>query len=347
MLAIPMLLRVARQLERTWAARSKPWSEPGRTWTALEAHLAGAAMIRSRLRQALSRNLPHAAATLKEELIGTLRSAGMRIEELRTAYGEHNRRTPDRCEWAKELRHLEAEFGAVEVRWTQTVIRIATEPIVLQGVSLGPFAIEFDWSRDRSAGAKFFKVKALAANVPSDRDNVTHPHVQDDVLCPGDAREALDEAVADGRLVDAFLLVQSVLTHYNPNSAYVRLDEWDGSHCAQCGQRIASSESDSCEGCDCTLCDECTDRCEGCDQTRCGDCLSPCDICRARHCRGSLKHIDKDRSVCPACLAACGRCSERVAKDDLDADGLCSTCQSEENHDDHPEAAAAAIARSG
>ncbi|HEX3313431.1 MAG TPA: hypothetical protein VHR72_01015, partial [Gemmataceae bacterium] len=287
MLAIPLLLRVARQLERIWAGRSEPWSEPDRTWAALESHLAGAAAIRRRLRLALARNLSQAAATLKQELNGTLRSAALRIEELRTTYGDENRRMPDRCEWVKELRHLEAEFGAVEVRWADTVIRVVTDPIVLHGIRLGPFAIEFDWTCDRrSTRARSFRIKALKPNPPSGRDDVTHPHVQDEILCAGDANDSLDEAVAAGRLVDAFLLVQSVLATYNANSPYVRLDEWDGLLCAECGRRVGSSETQSCEGCDCTLCDECGDRCEGCSETRCGDCLSPCDVCLARHCRG-------------------------------------------------------------
>jgi hypothetical protein len=45
-------------------------------------------------------------------------------------------RAPELCHWIRELRQLEAEFGTVEIRWTEAVLRAATEPIVLRDVSL-------------------------------------------------------------------------------------------------------------------------------------------------------------------------------------------------------------------
>lgn len=339
MLTVPILLRLARQLEAIWARRFEPWSDPWRVWDSFDSHLAGAVELRRKIHLAVAKNLTCAGPALREELNALLRAMIGRIDELRDGYASVTNRVPDRCEWIKELRHLEDEFGTVEVRWTSAVIRVVTDPIVLRDVYLGPFAIEFDWKHDhRSPGSKFFQVKALSPNVPSGRDDVTHPHVQDDILCAGDARDSLDQAVADGRFVDAFLIVRSVLTTYNGNSAYVPLGEWDGVHCAQCGRRVASSETSTCEGCECTLCDECVDRCEGCDEARCGDCLSPCDVCRARHCRGEIHTTDANRDICPNCLSSCSRCGAAVPKDELTADRqLCSTCNSPEEPERHDE----------
>ncbi|MFO0806437.1 MAG: hypothetical protein U0791_25310 [Gemmataceae bacterium] len=299
MLPIPILLRVARRLERLWTSTPEPLARHERAWTGLHTQLTEADELRRRVAFATERNFASAAASLRQELGKRLGHLGERIRELREACDAEPGRGPDRCEWIRELRHLEAEFGEVTIRWSANVIRIVTEPIELKSVHLGPFAIEFNWSSGPTAShSRAFEVKALRPNSPAGREDVTHPHVEDDVLCAGEAKEALDQAVADGRLVDAFQLVHSVLTHYNPHSAYVPLHEWDGSHCAQCGRRTRSSESSTCEGCDAELCDECGERCEACDELRCGDCLESCDHCRNRHCRGTLESMN-GASLCP------------------------------------------------
>lgn len=335
MLPIPILFRLARRLEVTWTPKAESQTRPERAWCFLRTQLNEADSLRVRIEHAGARRLECAAASLKQELSTILKVMGQRIEEL----CNHNEATPphgpDRCEWIREIRHMESEFGTVTVRWTDNVIRIVTEPIELKNVPLGPFAIEFNWSGgSAAAGSGAFEVKALKPNHPAGRTDVTHPHVEDDTLCAGEAKDALDQAVADGRLVDAFQLIHSVLTNYNPGSAYVALNEWDGSHCAQCGRRIRSSDASTCEGCESELCDECGERCEGCDQLRCGDCLESCEVCRDRHCRGSLDTTPKGRAVCSGCRETCPRCEASVPKDELDPDGRCPTCSSLEESDE-------------
>jgi hypothetical protein len=330
MLPIPLVFRLARRLEATWSRRIEPRTEPWRAWRTLETHVADAESLRRRLQFATARNLSHARTIVIQEMRTLLRSMAARVEQLDDAYEAPEVRAPDLCDWIKEIRHLEAEFGAVEVRWTEAVLRVVTDPIELGGVSLGPFAIEFEWLHDRrsSSGSRSFRLKALAPNSPSGRDDITHPHVQDDKLCAGEAKDALEEAVAAGRLADAFLIVHSVLTTYNQNSPYVRLDEWEGLRCADCGRRVANSERSTCAGCDGDLCDECADRCAGCDETRCGDCLRSCDVCQAHHCWDTLTTTDDERSVCSACLTTCVRCATSTPKDELSAEGFCTTCTS-------------------
>ena len=335
MLPIPMLLRLARRLEALWTPKPEPLTRPEQAWASLRTQLTEAEALRWRIEQATTRRWNCAAASLKQELSTLLTVMGRRIEELRAHNDAPPLRAPDRCEWIRELRHLESEFGTVTVRWSDTVIRVVTEPIELKQVPLGPFAIEFNWSGGPSAtGSRALEVKALKPNHPAGRSDVTHPHVEDDILCAGEAKKALDQAVADGRLVDAFQLIQSVLTNYNAGSAYVSLNEWDGLHCAQCGRRIRSDDASSCEGCDCDLCDECGERCVGCDELRCGDCLESCDVCRERHCRGSLATTARGRAVCSDCREVCPGCEASVPKDELDADGRCPTCSSVEATDD-------------
>ena len=345
MLPIPILLRLGRRLETLWAPKPEPRTHPERAWASLRTQLTEAEALRDRIEQATVRRLDSAAASLKQELSAVLKVMGRRIDELRAHCEASPPRSPDRCEWIRELRHLESEFGTVTVRWSDTVIRVVTEPIELKNVPLGPFAIEFNWTGGPSAiGSRAIEVKALEPNCPAGRSDVTHPHVQDDILCAGEAKDALDQAVADGRLVDAFQLVHSVLTNYNSGSAYVSLNEWNGSHCAQCGRRTRSEEASSCEGCGSELCDECGERCEGCDEHRCGDCLEPCDVCRERHCRGCLATTAGGRAICSDCREVCPGCETSVPRDELDADGRCPTCSTVEETDDlapEPEAAEA------
>ena len=343
MLPIPILFRLARRLETLWTPKLELPIRPERAWGFLRTQWAEAEALRGRIEQATALRLACAAASLKQELGTVLKVLGQRIDELRAHNEAAPLRGPDRCEWIRELRHLESEFGAVTVRWSDTVIRVVTEPIELRDVPLGPFAIEFNWTGGPSAiGSRAFEVKALKPNCPAGRSDVTHPHIEDDILCAGEAKDALDQAVADGRLVDAFQLVHSVISNYNPSSAYVSLNEWDGSHCAQCGRRIRSDDASTCEGCNCELCDECGERCEGCDELRCGDCLESCDGCRERHCRGSLDTTAGGRAVCSDCREVCAKCKASVPKDELDADGRCSTCSPlEETDDPAPETEAA------
>lgn len=336
MLPLPLVLRLARRLHAAWAAHAQPPPDPGPAWRALDAVLAAAHRARRRVRLAAAAGLTLTLPRLTAELTARLDDLARQVEQLRAGYATPAARAPDLTEWAAEVRQLEAEFGAVEVKWADRVIRVTTESVVLRGVPLGPFAVEFGWDRaGREKAARCFEVVALDPHPASGRDEVTHPHVEGNTLCAGDAAVPLARAMADGRLADAFLLVRSVLTTYNPRSAYVPLAEWDGFCCADCGRRANRDDQCTCGACDRDLCEDCADSCATCSETRCGDCLEPCDVCSARHCRGSLDTTPSGRAVCPDCLAACERCSASVPTDDLTAGTrLCPTCDQEEDSDD-------------
>jgi hypothetical protein len=240
-----------------------------------------------------------------------------------------------------EVRQLEAEFGGVEVRWRDAVVRVVTDPVTLRGVELGPFAVEFGWDRVGHISApRCFDVVALEPNPAAGRDEVVHPHVQGVELCAGDAAGPLERALSDGRLADAALIVRSVLTAYNPASAYVPLAEWDGVCCSDCGRRVDLDDRYSCEGCDADLCESCSGSCATCPASRCGACLGSCDVCRASCCRGCLQTAGSDRAVCPECRAACARCSTTVPRDELTGGSrLCPACDPDEEDDADDDAA--------
>jgi hypothetical protein len=259
------------------------------------------------------------------------------VERLQAQYVQSPVRVPDLGDWVAEVRQLEAEFGAVEIRWDDTTIRVVTEPVVLDDVYLGAFAIDFFWDRvGRLPATRCFDVIALDPNPAIGRDEVVHPHVRDGTLCPGDANETLDRALAAGRLTDAFLLVRSVLLKYNPHSPYVSLDDWNGIACAECGRRVDEDDRSICEACGADLCEACPECCAACSATRCGQCTEPCDACQAACCPCCLEATDAGQAICPGCVPRCSRCSAAVPATELsDATQLCSNCNPEDDDDEN------------
>jgi hypothetical protein len=228
------------------------------------------------------------------------------------------------------------------VRWREKVLRVVTGPVALRGVDLGPFALEFHWGRDRAdRPARRFAVVALDPNPAAGREGVVHPHVEGEALCAGEAAEPLGRALTDGRLADAFLLVRSVLTTYNPDSAFVPLAAWSGAPCGDCGRRVDPEDASACAGCGADLCAACGGACAACAESRCEGCLEPCAACRAGCCPGCLEATAAGREVCPACTRACTGCGTRAPADErTGAERLCPACdqnQEEEERDDDVE----------
>jgi hypothetical protein len=225
-----------------------------------------------------------------------------------------------------DLRQLGDEFEEVTIDLEGSRLIAATSPIELEGVALGPFAIELHLGRlaDRR-DASCFDCVALKPNPASTNGSVTHPHVQDQQLCAGEASAPIAAALGQGRVLDAFCLVRSVLQTYNPASPYVALDEWDGVTCGDCGYTSSRENSSWCEHCDRECCDEC---------------MSACDACDGSCCRGCLERDEQsDTDLCPACRTECSECGRVVASDDVErATGLCPQCrQQQEDPEEDPE----------
>lgn len=332
MLSLALTLRLARRLEAARAAHDGPPADVEASWKTLEDRFDRLRRARHRLRLAIETGLHLIGPRLTADLLVRLDEVCRYLEPLRRDSLTSASHIPSLGEWLAEVRQLEAEFGAVEVRWREAEIRVVTEPVTLRGVELGSFAIAFGWDRvGRTSAARCFEVMALEPNPAAGRDEVTHPHVQGVELCAGDATRPLERALADGRLGDAFLIVRSVLTTYNPASAYVLLAEWDGVACADCGRRVDPDDRSACEGCDADLCESCSGSCATCPAPRCASCLGTCDTCRAACCPGCLLTTASSRAVCPECRAACSHCAAIVAREELtDGTWLCPACDADE-----------------
>ena len=227
------------------------------------------------------------------------------------------------AELLAELEELAGEFQTLE--WDDEHLWVTTEPISLEGVQLGPFEIRLRLDRvGTPAGSHVFEIVALDPNPASSSEDVTHPHVSESCLCPGDAAAPIQLALEQARLTDFFQLVRSVLTTYNPHSAYVKLEEWDGMQCYECDACVSSDYACYCEGCEHDYCGDCSSSCGRCDAGLCCGCLDQCRGCGNR--------------FCGSCLVACTRCRAQEFCESCLEEGLCESCsdaQSKEQSDEN------------
>jgi hypothetical protein len=184
---------------------------------------------------------------------------------------------PELRDLVAELEQFDDEFGGLQVDLKQKTLRVTTEPIELDEVFLGPFAIQLQWQRlEREASSRCFEVIALDPRPAATKPDVTHPHVSGGSLCAGDATLPIQHALEQGRLADAFCLVRSVLTHYNPSSAHVTLDEWGSQDCHECSGHTHPDDLSACDRCGFDYCAECRGSCAVCGELRCHECLHHC-----------------------------------------------------------------------
>ena len=213
-----------------------------------------------------------------------------------------------------ELRQLSREFSDVDLDLKAGVVTAVTEDIELKGFYLGPFEIKLHLDRlAKAADSSVFEVTALDPHPAASNSEVTHPHVRDGEVCAGDATVPIASALREGRLVDAFLALNSVLHNYNPHSPFVALDDWEGTECADCGSLIDGDGSYFCLGCERDFCD---------------DCASACDICGDTYCRACLEEdVETGHQCCRECREMCNACRRIVENEDFDRDsGLCPQC---------------------
>ena len=228
----------------------------------------------------------------------------------------------------QDLVQLEEEFPDMQVNWNDCLLTVVTDSITLQDVELGPFSLRFHWKQwAQDPSLSCLQVIAEEPNSPEQNSEVTHPHVRDGELCTGDAEVALQKALTEGRLAEAFLMVKAVLTHYNPRSAYVRLEEWDGAACYDCGQLSNAEDRSYCEGCHHDYCQECIHYCCSCDELRCSSCMDICSHCHERCCSSCSATSVSDQLLCKNCQVQCRGCHAMATTDEIDPEsGLCPEC---------------------
>lgn len=280
---------------------------PTATWDRCQSLLA-------QLRRAIDLSWLHSAAVMRhdleqmlQQLQGEISIFNGRLEPLT----HESPRASVRDIYA-DLVALYDEFTEVKINRKERSISVTTEPIVLEGIYLGPFEILLNW-RDLGPGSSgSYRVIALDAYPAATNDSVTHPHVQDEGLCEGEGRKPIRKALEQGRVLDFFLIVANLLRTYNSGSPYVSLSDWNGSSCADCGTTVNSDDIYSCEKCNTQTCNDCYVSCSRCDGIYCGECTSRCEGCGERSCQSCF-------DVCQGCLAElCRNC--------LDENERCPDC---------------------
>lgn len=234
------------------------------------------------------------------------------------------RRTPPRdlpteSEIFREIMAVHGEFSEVEIDLEGGELIVTTDPIVLEDTPLGPFQIRLNVNR--LDGRQPYRVVALDPNPAAANEAVTHPHIQDEHLCEGEGKVAIESALNAGRLLDFFLIVTRLLGTYARGSAYIELDDWDGIRCQDCGSLTFEDDRCHCERCDSDLCGECCLSCQGCQRGLCSECMTTCSRCGENYCR--------------ACLTACRACHEKCCENCLE-DNLCENCH-EQPDDEAPD----------
>ena len=244
-----------------------------------------------------------AARRLLEQVESISRDIPLHLQDITRDLPRLNRAVPSLGDIYRDLQQIHTEFGDLLYQAEGDLLCVHTESIELSDVYLGEFEIQLklDTLAEAQHG-QVFKIIALDPHPASTDGGVTHPHVNDENPCLGEAVTPIHTALADGRICDALLLMRSVLTTYNPASPYVALDNWYGEPCYECGHSVGRDSLHWCSVCQRDFCDECSTCCEGCDDIICHGCICRCEACEESHCPGCLRECPEcGRSICTSC----------------------------------------------
>lgn len=278
-----------------------------------------------RVQRAQTRGLRLAAVKLKEESVFSLQRVHDQIVTVLASYRDSQtaRTVPSAGEVFQDLTALREEFADISWSLGERTLSVTTEPIVLEDVYLGAFRIELHWAELLVDPA--YRIIAVDPTPAVSNESVTHPHVEDEILCAGDGRATIRRALAEGRLADFFLIVTNILRTYNSASAYVTLDAWEGAPCADCGSHVGEDERILCAQCDSPVCNDCSVFCEECQSSYCSECCASCSACNEACCRD--------------CLQTCPACKKLVCRNCLLEKG-CECCHEEELENESPQSVA-------
>jgi hypothetical protein len=294
------------------------------------------ARLRRQLRLAAQNNWMAAAKQLKREYFGQLIRLQTTLADVIDCNSAHREQhlVSGLTDIFRDLVVLQREFDGFSFDKAGMLLSVTTEPIELDGIYLGAFEICLDLKTVNRKEPGSYEVIAVDPHPATRSDSITHPHVQDDQLCEGDASHAIRNALRQGRLLDFFQLVANVLQTYNSGSPYRSLEEWEGERCSDCGSSIDVEDCYCCEACGDRLCDNCQSCCIECSEHYCANCSNVCTACLDDVCKYCVKHdADDDENYCPECLKKKERCASCVTNENQQQDQI----QNEEsaNSDSH------------
>ena len=289
--------------------------------------------IRRKLNLCEIRNWQAASGKVMQQTDAALRDIPYQIQQVEQAVQACNTKVPSVTEVYQELTQADEEFDSLVYHEEGDLLAVQTDPIELEDVYLGSFEIQLHVpSLSEMGHNSIYRIFALDPHPAGSNECVTHPHVSDQRLCPGDGGAAINMALGAGRICDFFLLVRSVLTHYNPDSPYVSLDNWHGIACYECGYTVSGDDVYWCDCCQHEYCSECGSYCARCDESTCIGCLENCAVC--------------NESVCPSCMTICPECGQDLCKTCLEELQCPCIQENEENQDEESENTTTTVAAS-
>ena len=278
------------------------------------------AKFRSAQEKALVRNWPVAARRMANQTAAALRDLPHYITDAQRGIEASLTPVPSLRDLCGEILQLRQEFDGIRYSCEKSYLAVTTETFEFHGVYLGDFEIALDISLlARESGSDTFLVMAKDPHPAASNRSVTHPHVNNEEICPGDASAAIRAALCDGRVCDAFMLMNSVLSVYNPGSPHVSIENWGGTPCYDCGYSVSENYVNWCESCEENFCDDCSTSCYGCDKTICSGCAISCPVC--------------ENNMCRSCMTICGDCGEPICLN-CQKDGECP-CHDETNQQEN------------
>ncbi len=215
---------------------------------------------------------------------------------------------------------LEEEFNDVEFCFSKKLISVTTDDIRLEGIELGRFQIVLGWNLLDDPFPYF--IEALDPNPAASCSSTTHPHIQNTRLCEGEGQVAIRAALDQGRFLDFFIMIRQILETYNEDSPCVKLSDWHGINCNDCGHHMDEDDQYRCERCDINICGMCSASCPNCYEANCSECNRKCVGC--------------DDWFCPGCVELCETCNDYFCKECL-TDEICNTCLEKRNEEESQE----------
>lgn len=210
-----------------------------------------------------------------------------------------------------EFDAIHREFGNLKIAPNAKKLVARTQPIFFEvgsrKIELGCFDLAMSWNEANGV----FEISPIAVTPnPADgsEGRVTHPHVKENKLCPGEGATATQAAFNEGRFSDAFMIVRSTLETYYPESAFMKLDRWTVARiCRICSDTpVAGIAFATCRQCGGDRrCPNCMLECgrEGCTLKVCASCIFTCPVCRTQTCGSCTKRCAHcNISLCKGCF---------------------------------------------
>jgi len=232
----------------------------------------------------------------------------------------------------EEIDAITKEYGEDNVEFRNGKLTVNIGNVTLtdheEDVDLGRFTIQIHLS----SPLPLDKIEVSSRDDICSESGYIHPHISGVQLCMGDGEEPAYEAICSGRLHDFFLILESTLKTYNPESPYKELSDWynpnhDGEcFCDFCERWVPDDVIVCCDKCDTVCCDECAEgiMCRDCGNWTCSNCTVQCTECLDEICPNCNETCsDCSEPCCDACAATCETCDSIIC---LTCASNCSEC---------------------